>query len=157
MTFAFEFEHFNKISYFQYKKEDLISPASKKCTVETSFDKNLEIEILALFEKTKELKESEILERFGQYKQVKNKVKSLILEGKVMAYRKPKNNDSYTKMIRIVDPKKTAWMSINAQPCLTCDIVGECGLENPVSPARCDMFIDWLDSEISLDLHHNPT
>jgi len=97
---------------------------------------------------------SEILERFGNYSTVRNQVKRLVLENKLVLYeleeKSIEENNFKKQELRMTDPDQSEWIDLTAQPCLTCPIYNECGLDNPVSPATCQEFNTWLDEEIEL-------
>ena len=60
-------------------------------------------------------------------------------------------NERYDKQeLRITRPEESEWNDLTAQPCLTCPIANECGIDNPVSPSTCAEFNTWLGEEIEL-------
>ena len=122
--------------------------------VSTSFADGLEKSILELAESRSNLLMSEVLERFGNYSTVHNQIKRLVLENKLVLYEREEKsielNDFKKQELRLTDPTQSEWIDLSAQPCLTCPIFNECGLENPVSPATCAEFNTWIDEEIEL-------
>lgn len=123
--------------------------------VSTTFEENLEQSIMDLLNKYKETSLNEVTKHFGDYPQVHNKLKDLVLENKIFMYERKivvEDHLETQKQVKIVDPNASSWNPFNAQPCLTCQIISECQLGNPVSPATCQEFQEWLEFEIELEL-----
>jgi hypothetical protein len=158
-----KFEHYNKASNIDYSNFDKSMKPQGMSNVKTTFSSNLEEGIMGLLTKYKQTTLKQITDHFGDYVQVHTKLKDMILDGKILTYEVNKDNitgeitnqPNYhpyeLKIIKIVDPDKSFWNHMNAQPCLTCPIMSECSIDNPVSPATCDDFQDWLQSEIDLE------
>lgn len=121
--------------------------------VKTTFSDNLEESIIQLVEKYEQTTLKQITDKFGDYSQVHSKLKDMVLDGKILTYDvRGKDLHPYEmKIIKMVDPEKSFWNHMNAQPCLTCPIMSECSIDNPVSPSTCDDFQDWLQAEIDLE------
>jgi len=123
-------------------------------TVATTFAEGLEKSILELAQNNSSILMSDILERFGNYSTVHEQVKRLVLENRLVLYeleeKSIEQNNFKKQQLRLTNPDKSEWIDLTAQPCLTCPIYNECGLENPVSPATCQEFNTWLDEEIEL-------
>jgi hypothetical protein len=124
--------------------------------ISTSFADGLEKSIIELAYTEQKLLMSDILERFGNYPKVHQQVKRLVLENKLVLRELEDNSlneNNYRKQqIELARPELSKWVDLAAQPCLTCPIYNECGLDNPVSPATCVEFNDWLDAEIDLEI-----
>ncbi len=123
--------------------------------ISTTFEENLEQGILDMLSKYKVAPLTEVTKRFGDYPQVHNKLKDLVLENKIFMYEKKvmvEDRLKVEKTVKIVDPNASSWNPFNAQPCLTCMIMSECKVGNPVSPATCQEFQEWLDFEIELEM-----
>ncbi len=123
--------------------------------INTTYESNLEQSILDLLNKCRETTLTEVTAKFGDYPQVHNKLKDLVLENKIFMYEsKVKTEDrlEIEKKVKIVDPNASSWNPFNAQPCLTCMIMSECQLGNPVSPATCQEFQEWLEFEIEFEM-----
>ncbi|MHA2502741.1 MAG: hypothetical protein ACXAE3_07725 [Candidatus Kariarchaeaceae archaeon] len=122
--------------------------------VSTSFEDGLEKSIMELASQQKDLLMSDILSRFGNYSTVHKQVKRLVLDNKLVLHELTQNsileNNFKMQQLRLTDPDNTDWIDLSAQPCLTCPIFNECGLENPVSPATCQEFNQWLGEEIEI-------
>ncbi len=125
-------------------------------TVSTSFSKSLEKSILELTSESKtDIYMTDIFRKFGKYKNVQHQIKRMILENKILIYEtipdSIKRNDFKSQKVELVDTTISRWVDLAAQPCLTCSIVTECKIDNPVSPANCQEFEQWLDLELELD------
>ncbi len=148
-----KFDHYNEKTNFSYAQFQKSLSSQDVSRVSTSFDKNLEYSILELVSDLEVASLRQVTDKYGDFKQVHQKIKEMLLEGKILTYESELEGDQYEKQkIKIVDYENTFWDSMNAQPCLTCPILSECGIENPVSPAMCDDFAEWLEAEIKLDM-----
>ena len=125
--------------------------------VATSFNKGLENSIIELAGQADKLLMSEVIEKFGNYPQVYKSVNRLLLDNKIVLDELEDNSypmKKYSKqLITLSDPSLSQWLDLAAQPCLTCSIFSECDINNPVSPANCEEFEEWLDEEIELNDH----
>ncbi|MHA2032474.1 MAG: hypothetical protein ACW99A_21725 [Candidatus Kariarchaeaceae archaeon] len=123
--------------------------------VATSFNKGLENSIIELAGRTDNLLMSDVIEKFGNYPQVHQSVNRLLLDNKIILNELEDSSypmKVYTKqLITLSDPSLSQWLDLAAQPCLTCPIFSECDINNPVSPANCDEFEEWLSEEIELE------
>jgi hypothetical protein len=124
-------------------------------SVSTSFSKSLEKSILELAQEHKDIYMTDIFNKFGNYKNVQHQIKRMILENKILIYEtipnSINNNDFESQKVELVDTTISRWVDLAAQPCLTCSIVTECKIDNPISPATCQEFEQWLDLELELD------
>ncbi|MHA2170241.1 MAG: hypothetical protein ACXAB7_10145 [Candidatus Kariarchaeaceae archaeon] len=124
-------------------------------SVTTSFTDGLENSIIELAKTKDKLLMSDVLNRFGNYPQVHDRVKRLLLENKLVRRELHAHSVETKKFdaleLKIADPSLSKWVDLAAQPCLTCPIFNECAIENPVSPASCEEFEDWLQEEIQLE------
>lgn len=122
--------------------------------VATSFNKGLEISIMELAGQTDNLLMSDVIKQFGNYPQVYKSVNRLLLDNKIVLDELEENSypmKKYSKqLITLSDPSLSQWLDLAAQPCLTCPIFSECDINNPVSPANCEEFENWLNEEIEL-------
>lgn len=138
--------------YVQFAKSRKAQGMSK--SINTSFSGYLVQSILQLIESENSASLRKVTERYGNFPQVHEKIKEMCLENKIFLYfaNKDETDKSFDNMIyKIVDENKSIWNPFNAQPCLTCPIMDECGIENPVSPATCEEFQFWLEAEIDLE------
>jgi len=149
-----KFDLYNEKTNYSYAEFQRALVSQDVSKVSTSFQQNLEYSILELVSDLEVVSLKQITDRYGDYKQVHNKVKEMLLEGKILTL--DSQTDDEKLNIKIVDSDNTFWNPMNAQPCLTCPIMSECGIENPVSPAICDDFEEWLDAEIKLDMATEP-
>ncbi len=129
------------------------SDKRSKDNISTSFESNLEAGILDLLNKYKDTTLTEVTKQFGNYEKVHDKLKDLMLQNKILIYKSEIDQEQgIQKKIKLVDPSQSIWESFNAQPCLTCPIMSECKIGNPVSPATCEELQEWIEYEIELEL-----
>lgn len=123
-------------------------------TISTSFNDGLEKSIIELVNTTDDLYMSDIFERFGNYETVHKQLKKLVLDNKIVLYEMQpgsfENNVWDQQKVKAVDLSVSRWIDLAAQPCLTCSIINECSINNPVSSATCEEFNNWLMEEIEL-------
>ncbi len=138
----------------EFELRDLVAFQSLK-SISTTYLDGLEKSILELAKSREELYMSDIINRFGNYPNVRKKVKRLMLENKIRLYEtRPnsiENRDFEHQKLELVDKSISQWILIGGQPCLTCSLVEKCKIGNPVSPANCDEFNQWLEEEIQLE------
>ncbi|MCH8905676.1 MAG: hypothetical protein IH840_01195 [Candidatus Heimdallarchaeota archaeon] len=124
-------------------------------TVATSFNDGLESSILELAKNDENLLVSHIFEKFGNYPQVHKSVNKLLLENKLVLYELDKDSFQEKRFdqqhLKLARHDLSQWVDMAAQPCLTCPIYSECGLNNPVSVSTCEEFEAWLQEEIELE------
>ncbi len=122
--------------------------------VATSFIMGLEKSIISLVKEKQKVMMTDIIAIYGNYKKVHDCVKRLVLENKLILHEHEYHsieNERYDKQeLRITRPEESEWIDLTAQPCLTCPIANECGIDNPVSPSTCAEFNTWLGEEIEL-------
>jgi len=128
--------------------------------IATSYTDGLEKSILDLVYKQNDLVMSDILNKFGNYPNVHRQVKKLLLENKLVLYELEPNSVVSeifeSQQIKLVNPEVSKWVDLGAaQPCLTCFEIKECSMDNPLSPATCQDFENWLQEEIELEFTHD--
>ncbi|OLS24017.1 MAG: hypothetical protein HeimC2_24080 [Candidatus Heimdallarchaeota archaeon LC_2] len=123
--------------------------------VAITFDKGLENSIIELVSSNGNLLMSDVLEKFGNYLQVHKSVNKLLLSNRIVVNELEEKSypmKKYDKqLITLSDPNLSQWLDLAAQPCLTCPIFSECDIKNPVSPATCQEFAEWLEEEVQLE------
>lgn len=122
--------------------------------VATSFNKGLENSIIELVSNSGKLLMSDVIEKFGDYPQVHKSVNKLLLANKIVLDELEEKSYPMKRfdkqLIKLSDPSLSQWLDLAAQPCLTCSIFSECDIKNPVNPATCEEFAEWLEEEVQL-------
>lgn len=123
--------------------------------VATTFNKGLENSIIELVSSNGKLLMSDVLDKFGNYPQVHKSVNKLLLSNRIVVDELEEKSYPMKKfekqLITLSDPTLSQWLDLAAQPCLTCQIFSECGIKNPVNPATCEEFAEWLEEEVQLE------
>lgn len=121
----------------------------------TSYTEGLEKSILEFVEEQGKVNYSDILNRYGNTTNTHKHVKNLLYSNRIVIEEtKPesvKNSNYKQQEIYASNEELSQWISLSAQPCITCPIYNECGLGNQVSPANCKELNDWIQEEIEIE------
>ncbi|MDH5402749.1 MAG: hypothetical protein OEZ01_00685 [Candidatus Heimdallarchaeota archaeon] len=120
-----------------------------------SFEAGIEGKIYDLIKDKKNLKLSDILDKYGDQPVTHNQIKKLLLENKLIMYElnptTDNDSDYHKQEIKFADHTLSQWVNLSSQPCIMCEHFVECEIGNPISPTSCSELNQWIDDEIEFD------
>ena len=94
----------------------------------------------------------DLVKEFGGYPIVKEKLKQLMFENRIIIDHK----QGEPWQVRLPKSELSEWDTLDSMPCFACPKTDECGMNNPVNPVTCKLFNEWLDdSLLLLDFSYN--
>ena len=112
------------------------------------YDESLEKAILQYLEKVNHdaIDYEELVKEFGGYPQVKDKLKQLMFQNKIVI----DHYEGVPKKVRLSKIHLSTWHTLDSMPCFACVKTDECGMDNPVNPVTCKEFNEWLEDSLIL-------
>ena len=112
------------------------------------YDESLEKAILQYLEKGNHdaIDYEELVKEFGGYPQVKDKLKQLMFQNKIVI----DHYEGAPKKVRLSKIHLSTWHTLDSMPCFACAKTDECGMDNPVNPVTCKEFNEWLEDSLIL-------